>query len=114
MCNPMALGIAGLVGSLASTGASMYMQNKAVKEQNALNAQWRQWQQQQRAAENVRQDELRQPASSSREEGLAKLTGAEQQKAQREEGTRLNETLTENTLVNANPGDLLLSGQQSG
>jgi hypothetical protein len=115
MCDPFSLGIASAVGSVAATAGSMMMQQKAADSQNRANDAWRNYQKQQREAENQRQEGLRRQAEEARAKGVEEIAPEKQKEAQEVEAQRLSSELQANTSVNeAGVGDKLLSGQQLG
>lgn len=114
MCDPISIGIASAVGSIASTAGSYMIQQRQMESQNRANEAWRSYQKQQRDAENQRQEALRQKAEAARAEGVDALAPKNQQDAQAAEEARLTEDYSANTSVNEDAGSKLLSGQQLG
>lgn len=118
MCEPLSLGLLTAAATVASAGVSYVTQQNAVKKQEEANNQWAQYQQQQRAAENVRQEEFRKKAEGERQKTLGEIDPAVQAREQQTEEQRLA------TLYGADPAqgeysqaqinDMLLSGQASG
>ena len=116
MCEPMMMGMIGMIGSMASSFMSYQSQMNVMKEQDAANAQWVEWQRGKSQQEWQRQEQMRQRASTARDEGLEKLKAPEQQKAQEDESQRLAKDITPQDMLDENPqliGDKLLSGQQN-
>lgn len=124
MCDPVSLSIAStVVGAVGTIGGGMAQRSAAKKQQEEVNV-WQQQQKKDRAAEQVRQEELRKEADAARLKGVQDLSGDEQVKRQKEEEARLASYLTGQGDANATPeADIgpqatadtaMFSGQQGG
>lgn len=116
MCDPFSLAIAATTASLAATGVGMYQQSQAIDSQNAADAAWRKWQDQQKRLAQQKEEEMRRQAQGARDSALDKLGAGKQQADQSAEATRLSDFYDQGqTDVNtATVNDALLSGQQDG
>jgi hypothetical protein len=118
MCDPMSIiGVGIAVGSAAMQA---HQQQELMDKQQAANDQWVAYQRRQSAAENQRQEELRQKAEAARQGSLGELTAQKQTEAQGSEQSRLTSTLTPEETAAMAAGnqqtlnDKLLSGQRGG
>ena len=93
MCDPTVLAIGSTVAGLAGTAANYMGQQSAQKSQEAEYNKWAMDQSRNRALENVRQDEMRQQATGSVEQGLSALEAENAQKKIADEQTRLSQYL---------------------
>jgi len=125
MCDPTMIGIASLASTVigaAGTAANAMGQRSAQKKQQQEVSIWQQQQKKDRAAEQVRQEELRQGADKARVEGLAQVAGDAQSERQKAEEARLAEYLAgkgdasvatpETGVPQAEADKAMLSGQQ--
>jgi hypothetical protein len=115
----MTLGVVTAIGTVASAGMSYVTQQNAIKKQESANNQWAQWQTQQRQAENVRQEQLRQKAEAARQGTLAEVAPEAQADAQKTEQGRLSKELGGEAPIDAAAAQAavnneLLSGQSQG
>lgn len=115
MCDPFTTAIVTTVGSLAATGIGMQQQQRAADSQNRANQYWREYQQRQKAAEDQRQEQLRQQAEGARAQTVDQMGQEDQLKAQGAEEARLNEIYNENPTVDQKDiASTFLSGQENG
>ena len=115
MCEPFTLALLSTAGSLAATGIGAMQQQRAQDSQARANQYWREYQDRQRNAENLRQDELRQKAEAARSQTVENMTPEAQKNAQTAEESRLTDLYTSQPAVNqADVIGALLSGQQNG
>jgi hypothetical protein len=120
MCDPLSLSIASTVAGVAGTAAnSMGAMNAQKKQQREVQA-WQQEQKRFRDTEKLRQEEMRSGATKAQQEGLAKLSAAEQGKRQDAEEARLaaylqgeDQTATTEAGTPLSVADKELTGQQS-
>ncbi len=87
MCDPLTLGTLAI--GAAGTAANAVGQASAAKKQEAAYNAWAENQKQIRAAENVRQEDLRKKAETSQQQGVADISAANQKAAQDAEAQRL-------------------------
>jgi hypothetical protein len=92
VCDPLSIGlaVAGVAGSAMQSAGAMKAQKRQEREVNI----WQQQQNKAREAEQVRQEQMRQGANQSREQGLAQMAGENQQARQAKEEARLAAYLT--------------------
>jgi hypothetical protein len=127
MCDPTLIGVASalstVVGAAGSLANMSGMRNAQKKQQQEVSI-WQQQQRKDRAAEQIRQEDLRKEADKARVAGLDALSADEQKKRQGEEEDRLNKFLQgqgdaamatpETGAPIATADSAMLSGQQGG
>jgi hypothetical protein len=94
MCDPVSISLASTaIGAVGSVASSMGAASAAKKQAREVSA-WQQEQKKFRQQESLRQEDLRQKADQSRQEGLQQLTAEDQSKRQSDEEARLAAELT--------------------
>jgi hypothetical protein len=91
MCDPLTLG--SLAIGAAGTAANSIGQAKAAKKQNEEYAAWANLQRENRAAENVRQQDYNAQAEAALNQGIADVSGENQNAIQDAEQARLEKAL---------------------
>jgi hypothetical protein len=120
MCDPLTLG--ALAIGAAGTAANSIGQAKAMKKQEKEYNAWASYQKQIRGQENVRQEDLRKQAETSRQQGVQAISAEQQQAAQAAEQERLAALMTgegdlqptPNPTVPLSVADPTLSGSSGG
>lgn len=93
MCDPTVLAIGSTVAGLAGTAANYMGQRSAQKSQEAEYSKWAMDQSRNRAMENVRQDQMRQEATASVQQGISELEASNAKKNIEDEQARLSQYL---------------------
>ena len=125
LCDPITLGIASAVGSVASAGAGLYEGQQAAagyadlqNKQNQANDQWVAYQNQIHQQQVQAEDLARQKATGVQQATLQKVSPQAQEAQQGAEAERLNTAYNATgqpgtATDSSNPQNLLLSGENS-